>query len=167
GRLLAAQPPAAIVAARPVAPARNSLRVPMVTSGFRSSGADDTLPRSRCACRSQRLTGGNVMETAGLSRRQVLGIAVGAGGLAFAGRFEAAFAQGLKPTPGEILGPFYPVIKTVEQGADLTVVPGKLGRAAGQIIHVMGRVLNVQGDPIKGARVELWQANTHGRYTHP
>ena len=31
----------------------------------------------------------------------------------------------------------------------------------------MGRVLNVQGDPIKGARVELWQANTHGRYTHP
>ncbi|PYN02836.1 MAG: protocatechuate 3,4-dioxygenase [Candidatus Rokuibacteriota bacterium] len=107
------------------------------------------------------------METAGLSRREVLGIAVGAGGLAFAGRFEAAFAQGLKPTPGEILGPFYPVIKTVEQGADLTGVPGKPGRAAGQIIHVMGRVLNVQGDPIKGARVELWQANTHGRYTHP
>src|SRR5437764_4833314 len=106
------------------------------------------------------------METAGLSRRQVLGIAVGAGGLAFAGRFEAAFAQGLKPTPGEILGPFYPVIKIVEQGADLTVVPGKPGRAAGQIIHVMGRVLNVQGDPVRGARVELWQANARGRYTH-
>src|SRR5437867_2304877 len=63
------------------------------------------------------------METAGLSRRQVLGIAVGAGGLAFAGRFEAAFAQGLKPTPGEILGPFYPVIKTVEQGAYPTNTP--------------------------------------------
>src|SRR5204862_5210517 len=95
------------------------------------------------------------------------GIAVGAGGLAFAGRCEAAFAQGLKPTPAEILGPFYPVIKTVEQGADLTVVPGKPGRAAGQIIHVMGRVLNVQGDPIKGARVELCQATTPARYPHP
>src|SRR5712691_2143412 len=31
----------------------------------------------------------------------------------------------------------------------------------------MGRVVNVQGQPLKGARVELWQANTHGRYTHP
>ncbi|PYM45528.1 MAG: protocatechuate 3,4-dioxygenase [Candidatus Rokuibacteriota bacterium] len=31
----------------------------------------------------------------------------------------------------------------------------------------MGRVVNVQGQPVKGARVELWQANTHGRYTHP
>ena len=107
------------------------------------------------------------METAGLSRRQLLGIAIGAGGLALSGRLDAVWAQGLKPTPGEILGPFYPVIKTVESGTDLTVIPGRSGRAAGQVMHVMGRVLNVQGEPIKGARVELWQANTHGRYTHP
>ena len=82
-------------------------------------------------------------------------------------QLSAALAQALKRTPGEILGPFYPVIKRVEQGADLTVIPGKPGRAAGQVIHVMGRVLNVQGDPVRGARVELWQANAHGRYTHP
>jgi hypothetical protein len=31
----------------------------------------------------------------------------------------------------------------------------------------MGQVLTVGGQPVKGARVELWQANTHGRYTHP
>jgi protocatechuate 3,4-dioxygenase, beta subunit len=55
----------------------------------------------------------------------------------------------------------------VDQGADLTVIPGKSGRAAGQVIHVMGRVLNVDGQPVRGARVELWQANSHGRYTHP
>jgi len=102
-----------------------------------------------------------------LSRRHMLGIALGAGGLALSGQLSAALAQALKRTPGEILGPFYPVIKRVEQGADLTVIPGKPGRAAGQVIHVMGRVLNVQGDPVRGARVELWQANAHGRYTHP
>jgi protocatechuate 3,4-dioxygenase beta subunit len=37
----------------------------------------------------------------------------------------------------------------------------------GQVIHVTGRVLNVQGQPVAGARVELWQANAHGRYSHP
>ena len=103
----------------------------------------------------------------GLSRRHMLGLAVGAGSLALSGRFGAALAQGLKTTPGEILGPFYPVIKTLDGGADLTVIPGKPGRAAGEIIYVMGRVLNMQGQPVSGARVELWQANMHGRYTHP
>jgi protocatechuate 3,4-dioxygenase, beta subunit len=107
------------------------------------------------------------METHGLSRRHMLGLAVGAGSLALSGRLGAAFAQGLKTTPGEILGPFYPVIKTLDRGADLTVIPGKPGRAAGEIIYVMGRVLNAQGQPVSGARVELWQANMHGRYTHP
>lgn len=31
----------------------------------------------------------------------------------------------------------------------------------------MGRVLNAEGQPVRGARVELWQANSHGRHTHP
>src|SRR5438094_9773451 len=102
-----------------------------------------------------------------LSRREVLGIAAAASGLAVSGGFTAAFAQALKRTPGEILGPFYPVLKTMDRGADLTTIAGKPGRAAGQVIHVMGRVMNVEGQPVKGARVELGQANTHGRYTHP
>jgi protocatechuate 3,4-dioxygenase, beta subunit len=102
-----------------------------------------------------------------VSRRHMLAWALGAGGFAASGRFGAAFAQALKRTPGEILGPFYPVIKRMDQGADLTVMPGKPGRAAGELIYVMGRVLNVAGEPVRGARVELWQANMHGRYTHP
>ena len=105
------------------------------------------------------------MATRRLSRRQILGMAVGASGLALSGRL-AAFAEALKTTPGEILGPFYPVIKRVDQGADLTVIAGKPGRAAGELIHVMGRVLNVEGQPVREARVELWQANAQGRYTH-
>jgi protocatechuate 3,4-dioxygenase, beta subunit len=102
----------------------------------------------------------------GFSRRHVLGMALAAGGLAVSG-VNAVFAQALKRTPGEILGPFYPVLKGADQGADLTTIAGKPGRAAGQIIHVMGRVLNLQGQPVQGARVELWQANAQGRYSHP
>jgi len=35
------------------------------------------------------------------------------------------------------------------------------------VIIVMGRVLNLAGQPVRDAKVEVWQANTHGRYTHP
>ncbi len=40
-------------------------------------------------------------------------------------------------------------------------------RAKGQVIHVAGRVLNQRGEPLRGAQVELWQANAAGRYSHP
>jgi protocatechuate 3,4-dioxygenase beta subunit len=106
-------------------------------------------------------------EGAMISRRHVLGMALGTSGVAISGSLASVLAQSLTRTPGEILGPFYPVLRSLEKSADLTTVPGKAGRAAGQIIYVMGRVLNVEGQPVKGARVELWQANMHGRYTHP
>lgn len=103
----------------------------------------------------------------GVSRRHVLGMAIAAGGVVLSGGASSVLAQTLRRTPGEILGPFYPVLRSVERTADLTSLPGKPGHATGQVIYVMGRVVNVQGQPVKGARVELWQANTHGRYTHP
>jgi protocatechuate 3,4-dioxygenase, beta subunit len=78
-----------------------------------------------------------------------------------------SFAQAaLQRTPGQILGPFYPV-KPFDQNADLTKVPGRAGRAEGQILNVMGRVLNLKGEPVSNSKVEVWQANAHGRYTHP
>src|SRR5947209_645616 len=46
-------------------------------------------------------------------------------------------------------------------------IPGRPRRAEGQVINVMGRVLNLTGQPVRDAKVEIWQANTHGRYTHP
>src|SRR5712692_1065574 len=103
----------------------------------------------------------------GISRRHVLGMAVAAGSWAISGGVSVVFAQALRRTPDQILGPFYPVVKPLHQGADLTTIPGKPGRAAGQVIHMMGRVVNAQGQPVQGARVGIWQANTHGRYTHP
>jgi protocatechuate 3,4-dioxygenase, beta subunit len=72
----------------------------------------------------------------------------------------------LRRTPGQILGPFYP-LKELPQTSDLTRVPGRSGRAQGQVINVMGRVLNLSAEPVANANIEVWQANSFGRYTHP
>jgi protocatechuate 3,4-dioxygenase beta subunit len=36
-----------------------------------------------------------------------------------------------------------------------------------EIIELSGRVLGVDGAPIRGAIIELWQANAAGRYSNP
>jgi protocatechuate 3,4-dioxygenase beta subunit len=64
------------------------------------------------------------------------------------------------------LGPFYPVERPLEDDADLTRLAGHAARAKGQIIELAGRVLNPDGQPVSNARVEIWQANTVGRYRH-
>lgn len=72
-----------------------------------------------------------------------------------------------RPTPEQPQGPFYPLTKPPHAGDDLTAVPGKPGKAQGQVIQLMGRVLDAKGKPLPGTQVEIWQANTFGRYTHP
>ena len=79
----------------------------------------------------------------------------------------AAAAEKLRRTPTQMLGPFYPLEKPLDDDADMTIVKGHKERAKGQVVHVMGRVLNANGEPVKGARLEIWQANANGRYTHP
>jgi protocatechuate 3,4-dioxygenase beta subunit len=103
-----------------------------------------------------------------ISRRRVLGLSAAAAGLAVTSNTRTLMAAELvRRTPSQILGPFYPVMKPLDQDADLTMIRGKSGKAAGQVIHVLGRVLNPRGEPVQGARMEIWQANMHGRYTHP
>jgi protocatechuate 3,4-dioxygenase beta subunit len=100
-----------------------------------------------------------------VSRRSFLEGAVGLGGLALL-PFGAAAEAERRATFGQVMGPFYPVNKLLDQDADLTTVAGKQGRAEGELIHVVGRVVNRAGEPVPGARLEIWQANTHGRYAH-
>ncbi len=38
---------------------------------------------------------------------------------------------------------------------------------AGERVSVRGRVLDGNGNPVNDAAVEIWQANSHGRYAHP
>jgi protocatechuate 3,4-dioxygenase, beta subunit len=69
-------------------------------------------------------------------------------------------------TPAETEGPFFPENTEVERDADLTRLAGRAERAAGQVIELRGRVLGPDGQPVSGARVQLWQANAAGRYAH-
>lgn len=66
-------------------------------------------------------------------------------------------------TPPQILGPFYPFMHKPVESGDLT----SDGRAQGTVLYLSGRVVNKAGVPVVGARVEIWQANAHGRYAHP
>ena len=76
-------------------------------------------------------------------------------------------AAGLVPTPRQSLGPFYPSLKPLDSDTDLVSVAGHGKRAAGQVAHVMGRVLDAAGRPAGGGRVEIWQCDAFGRYHHP
>ncbi len=76
----------------------------------------------------------------------------------------AVVAQGLLArTPDQILGPFYPLSLKPTTSGDLT----KKGKAEGQVLYVTGRVLSTAGKPVAGAKIEIWQANSKGRYRHP
>ena len=46
------------------------------------------------------------------------------------------------------------------------MIKGRTARAAGQAIELAGRVVDGRGRPVAGARIEIWQASMHGRYTH-
>src|SRR3954469_13164945 len=101
-----------------------------------------------------------------LSRREILRMTAILGAASLASTRVAIAQTAGQRTPEQILGPFYP-LKTLDQNADLTKVAGRPGRAAGLVLNVVGRVLDLKGEPVRNAKVEIWQANTHGRYTHP
>jgi protocatechuate 3,4-dioxygenase beta subunit len=100
------------------------------------------------------------------TRRQVLRATWSLGIAGVANGVMAADAA-LTPTPRNALGPFYPPQKPADSDADLTQVAGRPGRAKGTILYVSGRVQDTRGAPIRGAELELWQANAFGRYIHP
>lgn len=71
------------------------------------------------------------------------------------------------PTSAQELGPFYPVHHLADVDADLTRVRGRSGTAKGTPINVLGRIVDMKGNPVPNAHLELWQANAAGRYLHP
>ena len=100
-----------------------------------------------------------------LSRRTFAGAGLASAGLLLASGARALQAKPL--TAESIMGPFGPVTLPADHDADLTWVKGRTARASGQVIEIAGRVFDVNGNPISGASVELWQANAAGRYVHP
>jgi protocatechuate 3,4-dioxygenase beta subunit len=105
---------------------------------------------------------------ADLSRREILKMCGALASAATLVSTKLALAKAaLARTPAQVLGPFYPVTDIWTKGADLTRRRDGTGRAAGQVLQVIGRVLNVAGQPVRNARIEVWQANAYGRYRHP
>lgn len=68
------------------------------------------------------------------------------------------------PTPAMTEGPFYPQTFTSEPQARL-VQGSLLGNAT--LLALEGRVLDRFGQPVEAARVEIWQCDALGHYTHP
>jgi protocatechuate 3,4-dioxygenase beta subunit len=108
-----------------------------------------------------------VYSIADLGRREIVLMSAVAAGFGLSGLVRAArAATQLAATPSQPPGPFYPV-RAIPRTIDLTRVPGRPGRAAGQVLNVMGKVLDLAGTPVRDAQIEVWQANAQGRYTHP
>ena len=72
-----------------------------------------------------------------------------------------------QPTPNETAGPFYPITPQKDQDFDLTQIEGRSQAALGEVVHIKGRVIDTEGNPIEDATVDIWQANAAGRYNHP
>lgn len=101
-----------------------------------------------------------------MNRRNFLKL--GTGALTLVG---VPFLPGTTPsdcgiTPDTGAGPFYPTRDRADEDVDLTHIEGQSKTAQGEKIRLRGRVLNEACEPVEGAVVEIWQADTNGRYRH-
>lgn len=93
------------------------------------------------------------------SRRMALKAALGGLALTAANALPAA-------TPTQTEGPFFPKHDQADKDLDLTRIAGHDKAAQGEVFVVEGRVLDETGQPVADALVDIWQANSHGRYDH-
>jgi protocatechuate 3,4-dioxygenase, alpha subunit len=70
-------------------------------------------------------------------------------------------SQLLGQTPSQTVGPYY-TLRLFREGENILVGRGDAGR-----ILIQGRVLDGDRKPIEDALLEIWQANSVGRYRHP
>lgn len=76
------------------------------------------------------------------------------------------FAEELTKTPPQTEGPFYPDHLPLDTDNDLLVINDGINPGVGEITHLSGRVLDVMGDPVRNAVVEIWQCDSNGAYLH-
>ncbi|MEO7547386.1 MAG: protocatechuate 3,4-dioxygenase [Ramlibacter sp.] len=75
-------------------------------------------------------------------------------------------APPLRATPSQTEGPFYPASLPSDTDSDL-LRNGSLNYAGGQPVWLDGTVSDLQGRPVAGAQVEIWQCDEAGHYHHP
>ena len=87
----------------------------------------------------------------------------------YASTILRAPTQPLIPLPhgvAESTGPVYGAASCGPLDADLTRNGRRNGEPLGERIVVTGRVFDEDGRPVRGAMIEVWQANACGRYVH-
>jgi protocatechuate 3,4-dioxygenase beta subunit len=103
------------------------------------------------------------------SRRRFLrGMTLGAMAVGVPGFFTipGLYADELTRTPRQTEGPFYPDKLPLDTDNDLIVINDSITPAVGEITHLSGRILDVRGNPIRNALVEIWQVDNNGVYLH-
>lgn len=103
-----------------------------------------------------------------LLRRQIL-LTGASAALVAATPFIVRPARAGRPlllTPSQAEGPFYPERMPMDSDADL-LRNGALAYGKGRPAWVEGTVVDVDGQPVSGAVVEIWQCDEEGRYHHP
>lgn len=123
-----------------------------------------------------------------MTRRRLLQVGAGTLGLLATSGISLAALCPSTTTPRQTRGPFFPyddvVSFPIREGEDtslplilssdndLTFVKGNSGTAQGQIVYFRGQVLGSPSadskvcQPLPGATVLMWQANSSGRYNH-
>ena len=71
-------------------------------------------------------------------------------------------------TPSGTEGPFYPTagMRYDDIDNDLVKISAVVEQAGGEVVILAGRLLDRSGEPIAGARIEIWQCDVKGRYLH-
>ena len=99
-----------------------------------------------------------------LSRRAVAAALVAAPFCWTGARAQPQIAR--RRTPSQTEGPFYPVTLPQDADADLLRNGGRQ-YTRGQPAWIDGVVTDLQGKPVSGAQVEIWQCDQEGHYHHP
>ena len=98
------------------------------------------------------------------SRRSLL---IAGSGLMLASGTPFALAQtARRPTPSQTEGPYYPVAEPKDADYDL-LKNGTLQYTKGKPTWVEGNVTDMEGKPLKGGILEIWQCDEDGHYDHP
>lgn len=78
------------------------------------------------------------------------------------GLFADQLTQTLAKTAHQTEGPFYPNKLPLDTDNDLLVINDSITPAVGEVTHLTGRILDLSGEPIRNATVEIWQADSNG-----
>jgi protocatechuate 3,4-dioxygenase beta subunit len=79
----------------------------------------------------------------------------------------AYYLAKLEPTPPLTEGPFFPYDDMPsDRDNDLIVVGASTTPALGAVVHLAGRVLRPDGEPVRNATVQIWQTDSAGAYIH-